>query len=193
MEPLEYPEKALREAILNSIIHKDYSGTTIFLSIYDDRLMIWNPGKLPENLSVEQLKGKHGSEPRNRLIADVFFMAGYIEAWGRGIAIIMDECKEYKMPEPLIVEEQGGLSITFLKDIYSEEYLQKLAINERQIKAVLYIKQNGSINNTRYQELNSIGKTLSTKELRNLVTKHIIEQSGSSGRSIKYILPVIKK
>src|ERR1700743_3872780 len=78
-EPLEYPEQALREAILNAIIHKDYYGTTIFLSIYDDALNIWNPGKLPDTLTVEQLKSQHRSVPRNRLIADVFFKAGYIE------------------------------------------------------------------------------------------------------------------
>lgn len=79
IEGLEYPESALREAILNPIIHKDYSGITVFLSVYDDRLMIWNPGELPGFLTVDLLKEKHSSQPRNRLIADVFFMAGYIE------------------------------------------------------------------------------------------------------------------
>jgi len=58
-EPLEYPEQALREAVLNAIIHKDYNGMTIFLSIYDNRLNIWNPGKLPEALTVEKLKSEH--------------------------------------------------------------------------------------------------------------------------------------
>jgi ATP-dependent DNA helicase RecG len=84
MEPLEYPESALREAILNAIIHKDYSSTWIFLRVYDDKLEIWNPGALPEELTIEKLKRVHSSYPRNTNIASAFFKAGYIESWGRG-------------------------------------------------------------------------------------------------------------
>jgi ATP-dependent DNA helicase RecG len=85
IEELEYPEDALREAILNAIIHKDYTGAHIQLSIYDEKIILWNPGKLPDEIKLDQLIGKHPSIPRNRLIADIFFKAGYIEAWGRGI------------------------------------------------------------------------------------------------------------
>lgn len=83
MEHLEYPEPALREAVLNAIIHKDYSSTYTFLRVYDDRLHLWNPGTLPEELNPEKLKKEHSSYPRNRNIANVFFKAGYIEFWGR--------------------------------------------------------------------------------------------------------------
>ncbi|WP_412167833.1 ATP-binding protein, partial [Acinetobacter baumannii] len=85
---------------------------------------------------VDLLKEKHSSQPRNRLIADVFFMAGYIESWGRGIDIMMNGCREYGLPEPIIAEEQGGISVTFLKDIYTEEYLKSFNLNERQKRAV---------------------------------------------------------
>lgn len=98
-------------------------------------------------------------------IADVFFRAGYIESWGRGTNKIIDSCIEAGLPEPIIEEEQGGFSITFLKDVYTKEYLRQLDLNERQIKAVLYIKNSREINNTKYQELNNVGKTVSTKEL----------------------------
>ena len=80
MEPLEYPETALREAILNAIIHKDYSSTYTFLRVYDDRLHLWNPGTLPEELTIDKLKQEHSSYPRNRNIANAFFKAGYIES-----------------------------------------------------------------------------------------------------------------
>jgi ATP-dependent DNA helicase RecG len=189
IEGLEYPESALRESILNSIIHKDYSGTTIFLSVYDDKLMIWNPGELPSTLSVEKLKEKHSSQPRNRLIADVFFMAGYIESWGRGIEIMMKGCKEYGMPEPVIVEEQGGISVSFLKDIYTEEYLRKLDLNDRQIKALLYVKGKGVIMSSDYQKMNTVKRTVATEELMDLVNKSLLQKTGSIGRSSKYILP----
>jgi ATP-dependent DNA helicase RecG len=188
IEGLEYPEQALREAILNSIIHKDYSRTNVFLSVYDDRLVIWNPGELPETLTIERLKEKHGSEPRNRLIANAFFMAGYIESWGRGIEIMLEGCKQYNIPEPVIVEEQGGLSITFLKEIFTMEYLQTLNLNERQIKGVLYVKEKGSIKNAEYQEINSIGRTVATEELQDLVYKRMLKNVGTTGRSAKYVL-----
>jgi len=188
IEGLEYPEQALREAILNSIIHKDYSRTSIFLSVYDDRLSIWNPGELPDTLTIAKLKERHGSEPRNRLIANVFFMAGYIESWGRGIEIMMEGCKEYNIPEPLIIEEQGGLSVTFLKDIYTREYLQALKLSERQIKGVLYAKEKGAIKNAEYQAINNVGRTVATEELQDLVQVKVLKNVGTTGRSAKYVL-----
>ena len=187
-EPLEYPEQALKEAILNAIIHKDYHSTTIFLRIYDSQLEIWNPGKLPDSLTIDQLKRKHNSIPRNRLIADVFFMAGYIEAWGRGIDIMLEGCREYGMPEPLIVEEQDGVSVSFLKDIYTEEYLQTLQLNKRQIRAVLYVKEHGQITNADYQRINELKQTVSSQELQALTKLNILESQGSKGRGSKYVL-----
>lgn len=188
IEGLEYPEAALREAILNSIIHKDYSSTFIFLRVYDDQLNIWNPGRLPDTLSIEQLKEKHSSYPRNRLIANVFFMAGYVESWGRGIEIMVEGCREYDIPDPVIEEETGGISVTFLKDIYTEEYLRTLGINDRQTKAVLYIKKHGKINNTTYQELNNVSKPTATRELKGLLDKEIIVNIGTRGSSSEYVL-----
>jgi len=187
-EPLEYPEDALREAILNAIIHKDYHGTTIFLSIYNSQLVIWNPGKLPDSLTVEQLKSKHRSIPRNRLIADVFFMAGYIEAWGRGIDIMMEGCREYSIPEPIIAEEQDGISVTFQKDLYTIESLQSLQLNSRQINAILFIKEKGSITNASYQAINSISKPVATRDLADLVSRNLIQKVGTTGKGTKYVL-----
>jgi ATP-dependent DNA helicase RecG len=187
-EELEYPESALREAILNSIVHKNYAGTTIQLSVYDDKLILWNPGSLPQELSIEQLKKKHASYPRNKNIADIFFKAGYIEAWGRGTNKIVDAFNAVGLPEPEFVEHAGGIQTIFLKNIYTEEYLRKLKINDRQIKAVLYIKEKGFITNAIFQSLNNIGKTVTTTELQDLVHKEIIKQEGKSGRAVRYRL-----
>lgn len=181
-EPLEYPEKALRESILNSIIHKKYEGTTIFLSVYDDRLTIWNPGNLPDDLTVEQLQSKHRSIPRNRLIADVFFMAGYIEAWGRGIEVMQQGCREYGLPDPVIVEEQGGTEVAFLKDIYTAENLRQFSLEDRHIKALLFIKENGRINNNKYQELFNVFKRTVTNDLQLLIDKGLLNRVGTTGR-----------
>lgn len=188
IEGLEYPESALRECILNSIIHKDYSSTFIFLRVYDDQLSIWNPGGLPDTLSIEQLKQKHSSFPRNKLIANVFFMAGYIESWGRGIDIMVEGCKQYGIPEPIIEEEQGGISVTFLKDIYTEEYLKNLGLEVHFVETLLFIKKNGRITNTQYQNLFDVSKRKSTNDLQYLVNENLIEKVGTRGRGTFYRL-----
>lgn len=69
---------------------------------------------------------------------------------------MMEGCKEYGMPEPRIEEAQGGIRITFLKDIYTEEHLKTLDLNKRQIKAILFTKEKGEITNSDYQTLNDI-------------------------------------
>jgi len=76
---------------------------------------IWNDGQLPDGLNARMLKEKHPSKPRNIDIANIFFKAGYIEAWGRGIAKIIDGCKIAGLPEPDLKEHAGGFQITFYK------------------------------------------------------------------------------
>lgn len=115
-------------------------------------------------------------------------MAGYIESWGRGIDIMVEGCKQYGIPEPIIEEEQGGISVTFLKDIYIEEYLRTIDINDRQLNAVLYIKEHGKINNSIYQEINKISKTTATRELKELLEKEVIVNTGTKGSSSVYVL-----
>lgn len=117
IEELEYPEEALREAILNAVIHKDYTGVHIQLSVYDDKIILWNPGKLPAEIAVEELKFKHPSIPRNKYIADIFFKAGYIEAWGRGIQKIISGFIKKGHPEPTFEELAGGIQVTLYRSV----------------------------------------------------------------------------
>jgi len=74
VETYEYPKEAIREALLNAIAHKDYSGgVPIQISVYKDKLMIWNEGQLPENWTIETLLDKHSSKPFNPDIANGTF------------------------------------------------------------------------------------------------------------------------
>ena len=105
---LEYPHEALREAIINALIHRDYSGTSqIQIRVYPDKLMIMNEGKLPPEVPVEKLKTNHLSRPRNTLLAEIFYYAGFIESWGYGTIKIVDNCIKQGLPEPDFVEENG--------------------------------------------------------------------------------------
>jgi ATP-dependent DNA helicase RecG len=114
VETYPVPEVALREAVLNAIAHKDYaSGAPIQISVYDDKLMLWNPGHLPPGWSVERLTGKHSSQPCNPDVANAFFRAGMIESWGRGIERVQLACRQAGVPEPEWRVEQTGLWAEF--------------------------------------------------------------------------------
>lgn len=107
-----YPSAALREMLLNALVHRTYMGATIQIRVYDDRLSIWNEGALPYGLNSEDLKKEHSSRPRNPLLANACFLAGYIDAWGRGTIKIINSCKEAGLLEPEMVEKNGGVSMT---------------------------------------------------------------------------------
>ena len=111
IEPLEIPEDALREIIFNAIIHKEYPGYSTQMRVYDDRIWLWNSGGLPEGITFEQFIGAHSSCPRNRLIARVFYLAGFIESWGRGISKIKGEFLTNGLEAPIYKEEMGGMSV----------------------------------------------------------------------------------
>jgi ATP-dependent DNA helicase RecG len=108
------PDEALREAILNAICHKDYSRSIpIQISVYDDQLYIGNVGRLPEHWTIDDLLGKHNSIPFNPDIANVFYLAGHIESWGRGIEKIFNACKVENVPEPKFKVHPGDIMIHF--------------------------------------------------------------------------------
>ncbi len=184
----EYPVAAVREMILNALVHRNYMGAPTQIRLYDTNFGIWNDGSLPEGITEEDLKITHPSKPRNPLIADVCFKAGYIDAWGRGTIKIIEACKENGFPEPVLKEEQGGFLSKIYKDRFSEDLLKKIGLNERQMKAVEYVKQNISISNSDYQELNDIGKTTATEELALLVVLGVFNAPTAKGRGAKYSL-----
>ncbi len=114
VESYPMPEEALREAILNAVAHRDYStGTPIQIRVYPDKLMIWNSGQLPDGWTVNKLLAAHSSQPFNPDIANAFFRAGMIEAWGRGIERIMNTCKTAGVPKPEFKFETSGLWVVF--------------------------------------------------------------------------------
>lgn len=116
IEKLEIPEDALREAIFNAIVHKDYTGAAIQMSVYNDKIQIWNEGRLPDGFTVETLLVKHPSKPYNKIIADIFFRAGFIESWGRGISKIVNGFLTYGLLAPVFEQAMGGLMVTVFRD-----------------------------------------------------------------------------
>lgn len=185
---LEIPEPSLREAIVNAIVHKDYSDGTTQIKLYPDYVSIWNNGELTSKLTIEKLKKRHPSFPRNELIAETFFKAGLIEKWGYGTVKIIDECVKAGLPDPVFEQDAGGMQVTFLKSILNEDYLKRLQLNDRQIKAVLYVKEFGKITNSEYQQLTSASKRTVTSDFQILTEKDILLKVGATGKGTQYIL-----
>ena len=184
------PEEALREALLNALCHKQYqSGVPIQISVYDDRMYIANCGCLPENWTLENLMRKHASSPYNPNIAHVFYLAGFIESWGRGIEKICSACKKDGVPQPVYTINPGDIMIEFkapedrvirldrVTDKVTDRVTDKVTDDERTLLSLL-IEDPGY---TMPQLSNKMGisrKTVAQK-MKKLKEKDIIERIGS--------------
>lgn len=188
LEKHEYPLTALREIILNSLVHRNYMGAPTQIRVYDNKIIFWNEGTLPEGITIASLKRFHTSHPRNVLLADVCFKGGFIDSWGRGTLKIYDACKESELPEPEIKEFQGGFLVTLFKDSLTEERLIKLGLNDRQLKAVMFVKEKGKITNKEYQEIFGVARMTATRDLTELVEKGILKSSETKGAGSYYEL-----
>ena len=112
VETYPYPDAALREAIFNAVAHKKYiSGIPIQISVYSDKIYIYNDGQLPETWTLEKLFSKHPSHPYNPLIANTFFVADYIESWGRGIDKIFNACEAAGLQRPIYDIDANGIML----------------------------------------------------------------------------------
>jgi len=184
----EYPLEALREAVVNALIHRDYTyPADIQIRLEEDRLEVWNPGELPPPLTPEALYSPHSSVLRNPLIAQAFHFAGVIERWGTGTTRIIRLCREQGLPEPDFANWQGGFRVTFLQDPYTPERLRKMGLNDRQIEAVLYVKEQGEISNRAYRRLTGVSDETARQELMALVKRSLLRVQGK-GRATRYVL-----
>jgi ATP-dependent DNA helicase RecG len=109
------PLDALREILLNAVMHREYADYSGYVAIvvFDDRIEIQSHGLLPRGVTVEQLSGPHPSKLRNPLIAEAFHRTGAVEVWGRGTNRVLAMCREYGAPPPVFEERQGFLIVTF--------------------------------------------------------------------------------
>jgi len=189
----EYPLRALEEALNNALAHRDYlANGDIQLAVYDDRIEIWNPGELPKQLTPEQLKEKHRSIPRNQFLADKLYLIKYIERWGRGTNRIVEEMRKEKLPDPAFANNSGGFEIvltgpgkSFEKAI-EDTKLHKLDLNERQKKAVEYVKDKSEISRSEYMALGNVSHKTAHLELKELVVGGVFVRKGK-GPSTRYV------
>ncbi len=189
-EVWEYPLPALREVLVNALIHRDYTQSgDIQIRVSEDQLDVWNPGGLPAGLTVEDLRrAGHVSRPRNPLLAQAFYYAGLVEQWGTGTTRMIAACRAAGLPEPEFREEAGGVRVVLSKDRLTVERLRSAGLNERQIQAMAHVKAERRITSQTYQQLTGASKPTATRDLEDLVKRNLLERVGQTGRGTRYVL-----
>lgn len=147
-ETWEYPKEAIREAIVNAICHRNYEDTgNVQIRIFDDRLEIWNPGLLPEGITIDLLRKDHQSRPRNDLIARCFFLIKYIEQWGTGTNRMIKLCQKAQLPALEFIELEDCFIVrfwrkqqTFVKKKSRRKPQANLTATQRKI--IKYLEEN---------------------------------------------------
>ena len=178
------PEEALREALLNALCHKQYqSGTPIQISVYDDRLYIANCGNLPENWTLANLMSKHASVPYNPNIANVFYLAGFIESWGRGVEKICSACEKEGTPAPEYTINPGDIMIKFTAP--ADRIIRSKAVktsdratDQEQIILTL-LREDPELTMISLSEKSGVSRKTVATRLRSLKEKGLIERVGS--------------
>ena len=190
----EYPPEALREALVNALVHRDYTASgEIQVRVYGDRVEIWSPGGLPDGISLEDLRREgHASRPRNPLLAQAFY-AGPVERWGTGTLRMIRSCTGCDLPEPQFTFEYGGIKVAFRKDPYAAEKLQTLGLNDRQVQAMVHLKAAGSLHNKLFQEITGASKRTASRDMEDLLKRGLLQRVGHTGRGTKYVLAGLQK
>ena len=178
-ETAEIPLMAVREVLMNAIAHRDYSSpASIQVSLFPDRLEVWNPGSLPEGMTISDLKRDHASVPKNPLLARVLYQAGYVEMIGRGIQAVINNCKEANLAEPDFQQRSKQFGVILWRDWLTDDRLTDLQINERQRLAIRHLKAHQRITNSEYQKITQTTKRTAMRDLQVLESLGLIERKG---------------
>lgn len=194
----EYPEEAVREAIVNAVAHRDYSiaGEFIRVTMFADRIEFYSPGRLPGHVTLDNLLDERYS--RNPVMVQVLADLGMIERLGYGINRMVHLMAEWSLPEPLFKETPAGFLVTLAgpgdrmvmqqparSDV---ELWARQGLNERQISALRYLTEHDSITNREYRELcPDVTDETARRDLADLVDRNRILKVGDK-RATYYIL-----
>jgi predicted HTH transcriptional regulator len=176
----ELPPDAIGEAVINAIAHRDYhSNASVEVRLFSDRLEIWNPGRLPGTLTLDDLRHDHPSVPNNPLIAESLYLTRYIEKAGSGTQRMIELCREAGLPEPQFEQRSGSFILTLWRDWLTPDVLAKFNLNERQITGLVLLRSEGRITSGNYQERTGISRQTATRDLEDMVSKGILDCHGT--------------
>ncbi len=185
----DVPQWVVRESIVNAVAHRDYtSNAAVQVMLFADRLEVWNPGTLPPGLTFDMLRTEHPSIPKNPLVCEPMFLAHYVEKAGTGTLDMIALCRKAGLPEPDFEQRGGQFVSTIWRDWLTPAVLASFGLNERQEKAVEYMKDTGRVSNAAYQGLTGATKKTASRDLDSLVAKGVFVKVGRTGRGTHYVL-----
>jgi predicted HTH transcriptional regulator len=198
VEYREYPQEAVREAIVSAVVHRDYSrrGQRIRVFMFDDRIEVYSPGTLPPGVSLEKMRRlEPQSVLRNPIIVGVFRDLGsrYIERLGTGIRRMGLAMEGHGLPRPRFEEVGSEFRVTLMGpgERFMEEATARPAwvegLNERQVEAVLYVGEHERISRGEYAKLLGLSSRTAARDLSDLVGRGILDLRGA-GRGAYYVL-----
>lgn len=187
-EHWEYPPDAQREAVINAVCHRDYNSSgNVQIRIFDSRAQIWNPGTLMDGVTVELLKVEHSSHPRNKTIARLLFLTGYIEQWGSGTLSMITACERDGVPDPQFRETGNDFVVTFSRSTVNTLLENPDILNERQRGAIEYLKTHPEISTSEYGRIYDCTVRTARRDMSHLAELNIIMVK-REGRLLRYIL-----
>lgn len=182
----DYPIFALRESLLNAIIHRDYNYTgSILISVFDDRIEITSLGGLVKGLEINDIYSGI-SETRNSNLSNIFYRLKYVESFGTGIGRIIESYEGFsKKPEFLITEN------TFKTVLYNVNYKDNIEENKNDMNEeetiVDYLKSNKRINRKTIEEISNVSSTKAKNILSEMVKNNVLNVKGN-GKNTYYTL-----
>jgi ATP-dependent DNA helicase RecG len=196
----EYPQEAVREAIINAVAHRDYSnfvrGSYIQIRLFADRLEIHSPGGLYGNVNEENLEEEHST--RNCVLMRLMEDLHLVENRGTGIRAMLEAMRQANLEPPRFEDKRSSFWVTFRNhSLMSPDavtwlnHFAALPLNDRQRLALVYLRHNDRIANNEYQRLNQVDSITAGRELRGLVQAELIEQQ-SAKRWTYYTLKVAR-
>ncbi len=184
---LEIPKEAIREIIVNAVVHRDYDSMgSIQITVFSDRVEILNPGTLPKGLRVEDLMRKHISIPVNPFLARPFYLAAYINRLGYGTRNVILACEKAGLPPPVFQQLNQQFSVTIWRNWLTEDRLSEFNLNPRQLQAMHFLKVHKKITNSEYQRRFEVAKRTATQDLQYLLSLGLVEKEGTTGKGVFY-------
>lgn len=183
IETYSYPIDAVREAVMNAFVHRDYTMTSdIKIELFDDRLAISSPGSLPDGLTVEDIK-QGANAKRNPILINALDKMDYIENYGSGIRRIYSLYKGFKRQPELIATHN-----LFTVILYNRNYkLNLMALNDKMVEIVEYLNDGKHATRQEVQDALELQKSYTAELIANLKKAGIVDSEGR-GPATKYYL-----
>lgn len=181
----DYPPEAVREAMLNAIVHRDYSySASTFISIFDDRIEFVTLGGLPKGIAMSDVM-MGVSVPRNRRLANIFYRLHLIEAFGTGMLKI-NECYAGYYGQPAVEASENAFKITLPNVNYEAEIsVQKKPLPEKEQRILEFISAKSSASRAEIEAATGLSQSVTVRALKKLLEQGLIQKRGN-GKNTKY-------